>query len=151
MNKDHTLISPIKRTAEGKLEDVHIVTLIDPVKKFIQKTYKLQQYFKQAQVQQVTLYAGMVLAQSRIKANEEKEEAKEVDLKPGEVMEMLLCSNLDIDDVFSEFERLAMLGAIMIDENKINKKQWDDLEHEDKEALMTKYIAFFISILVQRS
>jgi len=145
---DYTLETPIQVSNGGDLDNCFILTLVSPVKKFIRKTYKLQQYFMQAQVQQAELFAGIA---SKREAIEKDGDEDEHELDQNDVMQMLLSSNVDIDHMLSEFERLVLLGAVVIDDKKLNPIQWGKITDKDKEGLMTKYVAFFISTLALQS
>jgi hypothetical protein len=154
---NHTLTEKIQVSSNGGKQDVHIVTLVCPVKKFIRKTYQLQQWVKQAQVHQLELIASAVKIRDglNIKPEPKKEDDDKPDDKPDvmsadEMMNMLLSSKVDIEKVSDEFERLALLGAVQIDGENIKQKNWDDLAFEDQEGLMLEYMAFFISILAER-
>ena len=64
---------------------------------------------------------------------------------------MFLSSDIDIDAVLTEFERVSLLGAIQINDKKLTALQWDEIDEDEKEGLMTKYFSFFISPLVMKS
>lgn len=153
----HALSKPIKAAdGGGGYMDVAIVTLVCPVKKFIKKTYTLQQRVKEAHVQQLEMYASINDIREKLKiesAVDEPEktakEKKEEEANEWKAMlETLKSSKVNIEEVFDEFERLALLGAVKIDGEIIKEKNWNDLEYEDQEALMAKYLHFFINTLV---
>ncbi|MDH3325175.1 MAG: hypothetical protein OEM38_00495 [Gammaproteobacteria bacterium] len=148
-DQDVYLESPIKVSNGGDLDDCMVVTLMCPKKKFIRKTYKLQQLFTTAQVQQAELYASII--ESREKDDETDDDKEDEKVTHTQIMQMLLSSRVNMEEVFDEFERLALLGAVMVNDKKINVLQWDAITDEDKEGLMAKYMAFFISTLALRS
>lgn len=151
-DQDHALKTPIKISdGKGGECEVYAITLVAPVKKFIRKTYNLQQYFKQAHVQQVSLYAKIASLAGNFQRPEDKAESEDEGMSPTDIMETFKSSEVDIEKVMDEFERIALLGALKIDDENLKKKHWDDLDFEDQEALFAKYMSFFIEPLAQMS
>ena len=149
-DQEFTLTAPIKVSNDGNLDDCFIITLVSPVKKFIRKTYKLQQYFMKAQVQQAELFSKFIEEREN-DDDKEDDDKEEVKITSNQVMQMLLSSDVDIEAVVDEFERLALLGAVTINGIKPNPIQWGAISDDDKEGLMTKYLSFFISTLAMKS
>ena len=148
-DQDITLEAPIKVHNDGSLDDCFIITLVAPKKKFIRKTYKLQQYFMKAQVQQAELFSKFI--EDRKDESPKNDDDDEIKLTSEQIMQMFLSSDIDIDAVLTEFERVSLLGAIQINDKKLTALQWDEIDEDEKEGLMTKYFSFFISPLVMKS
>lgn len=141
---DFLLSSPITRHNAGEVEDVLILTMVCPTKAQVRKSYKLQQLFTAALTSGAT---GQTI-----------DTAEAVDAAPtthepmsGEsVMGILLRSDVDIEEVMRQFERLALSGCVTVCDKPINVSQWSKIDEHDAERMAAEFIGNFILFLVAR-
>ena len=108
--------------------------MVAPSKKLLRKTVPLRQMLARAMVEIAEKYG------------ENRAEQASEDARAGgrELMAMLLISGVDLESALDVFDRVAVAGALQINDINLNTIQWDKIDDEDKEALFAEYCANFI-------
>lgn len=144
------LENPIQRSVNGLLEDVYLLELVGPSKKVLRKTYRLQQIVTKALIESQAVFQK-IAGDKKDLAEEEGTTGAGKEMDPKTLMSMLLASEQDIEVCLKEFEKLALLGCVFVDELKLNKRQLDEIDDLELEAMMSSYLANFILPLVMKA
>lgn len=126
---------------DGAAVDVLAVQLVAPSRKMIRKTLQLQSYLTRAMMESASLFTAL--------ASEPGPEGQQDPGLDAEAVRMaIMASTVSADACVDEFEKLALLGAITVDDCPINRIQLDKMHPVDLITATFEYMAAFIAASV---
>lgn len=67
------------------------------------------------------------------------------------ILALNLSSDVDIEDLYERFEKLALLGILKVEGKNMNYLQFEEMEGDDIERAVATYLATFIMPSVMKS
>lgn len=135
----YELKDPFDYAHEGETVEASFVTLIEPGYQQLNHVVPIKQAFMSA------ITGLKVSDEDREKAAEDKDKAKDTDMKGDDVIQLFTQWNGDLTKVYKNAEKVFKAGGAQIDgQEKITQALLDKFSLKDFEALVGEYIANFI-------
>lgn len=147
---DFVLTQPIQAAKDGSMIDVNSIEIICPSRKLLKKSLKLQQLIITALMQCNSLLQGIVSSKDE-EDQEDQEDQEETDEDRIKLVNTVLYSSeIDVERVYSEVERLFVSGCCMVENTTINSLQLEQLSDDDLDSLIGEFLGKFIYPIAQK-